>query len=120
MTRAHPWRRFDSKKATWTRETEARNVGIQRQELEATRAINRAAPQRYFERFGHGYSIIDHRDYCNPNTYMPPMRTLPPRTLWQSIANPPGGGAPGAPAAAPAVRTGGFQRVAASSGGVAG
>ena len=109
--------------------------GIEQKDLEDNRALNRASHRRYFERYAHGFSIIDHRDYTDPSTYLPPCRTMPPRSLWGQLGEPtkPGmpsrdrpraapraeasaavasSAAPDASAGPPArkpVRTGGFQ-----------
>ena len=126
---------LDSKKETWGRDAAARQRGIEQKDLEDNRALNRASHRRYFERYAHGFSIIDHRDYTDPSTYLPPCRTMPPRSLWGQLGEPtkPGmpsrdrpraapraeasaavasSAAPDASAGPPArkpVRTGGFQ-----------
>jgi len=142
-SKAAEQRWLDSKKATWTREANMTQQGIIKQDLDDARAHNRASHRRYFETFGNGYNIIDHRDFQNPNTYMPPARTKPPSNVWQTISSCPVNESlaasaralparpPQSASAAPqclaststvsskevrAVRTGGFQRMASSAG----
>jgi len=71
--------------ATWDRSESMRNQGLERQILADTRAINRQSHSRYQETFKHGFNIIDHRDFRDPETYIPPPRTRPQATLWQSV-----------------------------------
>ena len=59
---------WDGKKATHARDTNIRQKGVDRQDLEAQRAINRFPFKKYEEAFQHGYSIVDGRDYGDPNT----------------------------------------------------
>lgn len=59
--------------------------GMVRQDLEEKRAINRQSHQRYVEALAHGFSILDHRDYTDPYTYIAPARTLPKPTTWQTV-----------------------------------
>jgi len=70
---------------SWSRSENQRNDGLERQVLSETRAVNRQSHQRYVESFRHGYNIVDHRDYRDPATYMPPPRTRPQPTLWQAV-----------------------------------
>ena len=63
--------------------------GFDRQELEASRAHNRASFTRYADAYAGGYSIVDHRDYTNPHTYIPPARSRPPATQIQLIREQP-------------------------------
>ena len=62
-----------------------RNAGLERQSLADTRSVNRQSHQRYVDTFRHGFNIVDHRDYRDPQTYMPPPRTRPEPTLWQAV-----------------------------------
>ena len=48
-------------------------------------SINRQSHQRYIDTFRHGFNIVDHRDYRDPQTYIPPPRTRPEPTLWQAV-----------------------------------
>ena len=59
--------------------------GMVRQDLEEKRAVNRQSHQRYVEALAHGYSILDHRDYTDPYTYIAPARTMPKPTTWQTV-----------------------------------
>jgi len=122
---------LDSKKINWERESLLTQRGIHQQEVAERRTLNRASHKRYVETYGNGYNIVDHRDYQDRNTYMPPCRAIPPSTVWQNITKA-GSSAPNAaaamtsaPTSAPpslasgaslggstgVVRTGGFQRV---------
>ena len=67
------------------RDETMRNAGLNRQMLSDTRSINRQSHQRYVDTFRHGYNILDHRDYRDPNTYLPPPRTRPEPTVWQAV-----------------------------------
>lgn len=71
--------------ASWDRNESMRNQGLERQVLADTRAVNRQSHQRYQDSFRHGYNIVDHRDYRDPQTYLPPPRTRPEPTLWQAV-----------------------------------
>lgn len=71
--------------STWERAENQRNTGLQRQVLSDARSINRQSHQRYVDTFRHGYNIVDHRDFRDPQTYMPPPRTRPQPTLWQAV-----------------------------------
>jgi len=117
---------FDSRSWKWKRDEEIRDKSAQRQQLDDQRAINRAAHTRYVEKFQYGYNIVDHRDYRNPETYMPPPRTRPELTLWESVGTdrPPKAPPPPPPPPMPApllstipsgVRTGGFKRAGVSA-----
>ena len=84
-TEAKQQRWLDSKKINWERERQVTNQGIVRQDLDDKRAINRQSHQRYVEALAHGYSIVDHRDYTDPYTFVAPSRTMPKPTPWQSV-----------------------------------
>jgi len=70
---------------TWERNEKMRNAGLEKQMLADTRAINRSSHTRYVDTFRHGFNIVDHRDYRDPQTYLPPPRTRPEPTLWQAV-----------------------------------
>jgi uncharacterized membrane protein YgcG len=70
---------------TWQRNDSQRNAGLEKQVLSDTRAINRQSHQRYVDTFRHGFNIVDHRDFRDPQTYIPPPRTRPEPTLWQAV-----------------------------------
>ena len=76
--------RIERQAHTWNRQEKMRNDGLERSALADTRAVNRQAHQRYIETFQHGYNIVDHRDFTDPATYLPPPRTRPKPTLWQA------------------------------------
>ena len=84
-TEAKQQRWLDSKKINWERERQVTNQGIVRQDLDDKRAVNRQSHQRYVEALAHGYSIVDHRDYTDPYTFVAPSRTMPKPTTWQSV-----------------------------------
>jgi len=89
--------------ASWDRNESMRNQGLERQVLADTRAVNRQSHQRYQDSFRHGYNIVDHRDYRDPETYIPPSRTRPEPTLWQSVGPNPPPPPPPVPAVEPAI-----------------
>jgi len=112
---------FDSRSQTWKRDEQIRERSAQRQILDEQRAVNRAAHARFVENFQYGYNIVDHRNYRDPNTYVPPPQTRPKLSLWESIGTdrPPKAPSPLPPPPMPApllsmtssgVRTGGFKR----------
>lgn len=70
---------------TWERNDKMRNAGLEKQILADTRSVNRQSHTRYVDSFRHGYNIIDHRDFRDPETYLPPPRTRPEPTLWQAV-----------------------------------
>ena len=94
---------------SWARDETMRNAGLNRQMLSDTRSINRQSHQRYVDTFRHGYNILDHRDYRDPNTYLPPPRTRPEPTVWQAVGPdrppPPDPVPPPPPAIAPLLPT---------------
>jgi len=94
---------------SWSRAENQRNSGLERAVLGETRAVNRQSHQRYVETFRHGYNIVDHRDYSDPATYIPPPRTRPQPTLWQAVGPnrppPPPPVPPPEPAVAPLLST---------------
>jgi len=121
---------FDSRSSTWKRDEEIRDRSAQRQQLDDQRATNRASHTRYVEKFQYGYNIVDHRDYRNPETYMPPPRTRPELSLWETVGTdrPPKPPPPPPPPPMPAplvstipsgVRTGGFKRPPVDAGATA-
>jgi len=80
---------LERKKETWNRETMMTQRGIADMEMDAQRTQNRASHTRYFETYGNGYNIVDHRDYQDPTTYMAPARTRAPETVWQKVERAP-------------------------------
>ena len=78
-------RKTERDSLSWSRAEQQRNHGLERAELAERRAVNRQSHQRYVETFRHGYNIVDHRDYRDPATYMPPPQTRPQPTLWQAV-----------------------------------
>jgi len=117
---------FESRAASWKRNEEIRDRSAVRQQLDDARAVNRAAHKRYVEKFQYGYDIVDHRDFRDPDTYMPPPRTRPQLSVWEAVGPnrppPPPPPQPPPPMNAPllstippsgSIRTGGFQRAAA-------
>jgi len=92
----------------WARQDSMRNAGLETQMLADTRAVNRQSHTRYVDTFRHGYNIIDHRDFRDPQTYMPPPRTRPEPTVWQAVGPdrpPPPPPPPPPPAIAPLLAT---------------
>ena len=86
QAKAQQW--LDSKRVNWEREAQVTAAGMARQDLEDQRAINRQSHKRYTEALAHGFSIIDHRDYTDPDTFIPPPRTVPHLTTWQKVQPP--------------------------------
>jgi hypothetical protein len=76
---------LDSKKINWQRDIQMTKQGMVKQDLDEKRTVNRQSHQRYVEALAHGYSIIDHRDYTDPYTFVAPSRTMPKPTTWQSV-----------------------------------
>ena len=70
---------------TWARDAMMMSDGLERSVLAETRSVNRQSHTRYVDNFKYGYNIIDHRDYTDPATYIPPPRTRPVPTLWQAV-----------------------------------
>lgn len=77
--------RLERDATTWKRAEDQRNAGLERQQLAQTRAVNRQSHQRYLESFRHGHNIVDHRNYVNPQTYMPPPQTRPQPSVWEAV-----------------------------------
>ena len=83
--KAEEQRWIDSKKASWQRAANTREAGIEKQQRSEQMAINRQSHMRYVEGVQHGYNIVDHRDYRDPSVYIPPPRTQPTFSLWETM-----------------------------------